>query len=213
MNNLKQIKLVIVVIVVILVIAVPIIYFFIKNYKERFNNEISNSKSYKGLVLFDIDGTLTVNSKEKNQEIVDYCLSKNFAVGVSTAGSIYTMKNLLSFKWMPENLYEFMKKHNDYTFNNVGSMLVNGKKDFKSFKSIYYNINLDFMRKLGYAKGFTMYKTANILGIKDNDNIILCDDSPDFINGYKIFCKDNNTNYKYINCTNGITLNKIKSLI
>tara|TARA_Y100000389_G_C17454816_1_gene517380 strand:+ start:1669 stop:2301 length:633 start_codon:yes stop_codon:yes gene_type:complete len=209
MRNLKEILIMFLIVILIIVPS----YFLVNYYKESFNNETNIGKSYKGLVLFDIDGTLTVNSKEKNYEIVDYCLRKNFAVGVSTAGSIYSMQNLLSFEWMPENLHEFMQKHNDLTFNNVGSMIVNGTRDFNSFKNIYETVNLDIMEKLGYAKGFTIHKTANILGIKDNDKVILCDDLQEFINGYKLFSKEHNKNYKYIYCENGINMSEIKNLI
>ena len=75
-------------------------------------NDIKLSKPlkhvYKGLVLFDLDGTLAVEDNE-NEAIVQACLDNNFAVGISTAGSIYTMNNLLSYGWMPRNLYNFIK--------------------------------------------------------------------------------------------------------
>ena len=80
-------------------------------------------------------------------------------------------------------------------------------------KEIYDNSSLNIMEKLGYAKGFTMYKTASLLEIEDDNKIILCDDLPEFINGYKIFCKDYDKNYKSIYCRDGITLNKIKNVI
>ncbi len=35
---------------------------------------------YKGLILFDIDGTLTQNSAYVNHLIVEYCIDNNFAV-------------------------------------------------------------------------------------------------------------------------------------
>ena len=81
--NLKEIL-----IIILIAILVIIPSYLLFSHKESYLNEKSN-KLYEGLILFDIDGTLTVNSKEQNYEIVDYCLNKNFAVGVTTAGSIY----------------------------------------------------------------------------------------------------------------------------
>ena len=50
---------------------------------------------YKGLCLFDIDGTLTTGYD--NEKSVDICLKAGYAVGISTAGSMYHPNNLLSF--------------------------------------------------------------------------------------------------------------------
>ena len=112
---------------------------------------------YKGLVLFDLDGTLAVKDNE-NEAIVQACLDNNFAVGVSTAGSIYTMDNLLSFPWMPSNLYNFIKDHDDLSFNNVGSYILAGKYSPGKYQQFYIKPTnqKEFLTHFGYLKGFTM---------------------------------------------------------
>ena len=52
-----------------------------------------HKKVYKGLILFDIDGTLT--KKKENYDIVQYCIDKGWAVGICTANPGYRMDNLL----------------------------------------------------------------------------------------------------------------------
>ena len=185
-------------------------FLFNKCYKI-FYNERFKYKKYEGLVLFDIDGTLSVKSKDNNYKVVEYCLTKGYAVGISTAGSIYSMNNLMYFEWMPKNLYDFMKDNDSITFNNVRSMYVTGTYQPYSFNKIYNNSNLNIMEKFGYAKGFTMFKTAKLFGIVDPKKLILCDDMIPFISGYKIY----NKHYNFVYCGDkeGLSLNKIKNII
>ena len=91
------------------------------------------TSSYNGLVLFDIDGTLTHGTE--NEKVVQFFLDRNFAVGITTAGSMYTPDNLLQYSWMPENLYYFMLENNFDSFNNVGSMILCGRYN----KNVYNN--------------------------------------------------------------------------
>jgi hypothetical protein len=195
---------------IVIVFSLVGCFLFNKCFKT-FHNEKFKHQNYNGLVLFDIDGTLSVKSKENNYKVVEYCLNKGYAVGISTAGGIYSMHNLMDFEWMPKNLYDFMKDNNSITFNNVRSMYVTGIYHPESFNKIYNNSNLNIMEQFGYAKGFTMYKTAKLLGIVDPQKLILCDDMQPFITGYKIY----NRNYNFVYCGDkeGLSLNKIKNII
>lgn len=130
-------------------------------------------KKYNGLVLFDIDGTLTPNNASYNSLIVQACIDKNFAVGICTANSGYSMENILTFDWMPSNLYNFICKEKNITFNNVGSKLLMGKTS-KTYSNLLY-------QQPGYLKGFALEKTANILGITNPNCMILCDDDQGYI--------------------------------
>ena len=188
--------------VFLIIIFILILCFYHCFCREHFKN------LYKGLVLFDIDGTLTTG--KENFEVVQYCLDKNYAVGISTAGGIYTMENLKSFKWMPTNLYDFIVKNNNSTFNNVRSGYINGKLDKKIYEK-NYNENIDFFENLGYAKGLSMDITAKNLKLQNSPNLILCDDLNQFIKGYLKY----NKNYKYVFCGDkeGLSLNKINKIL
>ena len=72
------------------------------------HNSPVHQKNWKGLCLFDIDGTLT--SGVNNYESIDLCIKAGYAVGITTAGAMYTPDNLRSFEWMPQNLHVFMQK-------------------------------------------------------------------------------------------------------
>jgi hypothetical protein len=132
--------------------------------------------NYRGLVLFDVDGTLTTG--KDNYQSVQTCLEHGFAVGICTAESIYTIENLENYFWMPKNLYEFMKNTNFITFNNVASGYLTGKLNRKAYESINTPLGYDIY---GYRKGFALEQTGKLLGIKNTKNLILCDDLKVFI--------------------------------
>jgi hypothetical protein len=141
-------------------------------------------KKYKGLCLFDIDGTLTTG--QNNEQTVDICLKNGWAVGISTAGAMYDPTNLLSFPWMPKNLYNFMAKHQWTTFNNVARNIYGGK--FKQPP----NHDEAGHKKWGILKGYSLMESAKALNIKPNynnfnSNLILFDNDPSFIEGTKMF--------------------------
>ena len=146
-------------------------------------------KKYNGLVLFDIDGTLTPNSANYNFLIVQTCIDKNFAVGICTANNRYSMENLLTFDWMPTNLYNFICKERNITFNNVGSQVLMGKTGKKYYSKLLH-------QHPGYLKGFALEKTANILGITNHNCMILCDDDQTYIE-YALKYK---SNINIVNC-------------
>ena len=107
---------------VFIIILIIIITFSIVKLREG----MPKNKNFKGLILFDIDGTLTTGIE--NEKVVDMCIKKGYAVGICTAGSMYKMENLKSFNWMPYNLWDFIRQHDDVTFNNVASNIIAGKK-------------------------------------------------------------------------------------
>ncbi len=153
-----------------LVIIVFFILFFVNN-KDNF------TKNYKGLVLFDIDGTLNSNTAQNNYLIVQACIDNSFAVGICTAGSVYSMENLLSYNWMPKNLYDFIIKEDKITFNNVGSKILLGKPNELSYSNLSN-------QHPGFLKGFALEKTGKALGITNPKYMILCDDDSGFIQNF-----------------------------
>ena len=142
------------------------------------NNKDNFTKNYKGLVLFDIDGTLTSNSAQNNYSIVQACIDNSFAVGICTAGSVYSMENILSYNWMPRNLYDFIVKEDKITFNNVGSKILLGKPNELSYSKLSN-------QHPGFLKGFALEKTANALGITSPKSMILCDDDIGYIQNFR----------------------------
>lgn len=146
-----------------------------------------HQKKFNGLVLFDVDGTLTTG--KNNEEVVQLCLDKGWAVGICTAGRIYSMDNLLTYEWMPKNLYEFIKMNDNITFNNVASGILAGKLDIQNYNSVYaktpYGID-----KWGYLKGFALKYTGNLLGILDSSRLILCDDLKVFMSSALMYDPD-----------------------
>lgn len=151
--------------------------------------KIEKCKKYNGLVLFDIDGTLTPNSSSYNFLIVQACIDKNFAVGICTANRSYSMENLLTFHWMPQNLYNFIHKEQNITFNNVGTQVLMGKSGKRYYSKLLH-------QHPGYLKGFALEKTANNLGITNPNCMILCDDDQ----GYIEYALKYNSNINIVNC-------------
>lgn len=142
---------------------------------------------YNGICLFDIDGTLTTG--KYNEEVVQMCLDNNYAVGISTAGSIYTPQNIKNFSWMPKNLYSFMQKHNFDTFNNVGSGILMGKKQTEKYieNDLKAPAHLSYYEIYGWRKGFSLQETASKYGITDSTKMVLFDDMTSFLYGMAIF--------------------------
>jgi hypothetical protein len=189
---------------IILVIVSLIILYTLSKTKEHYTKP-----KYKGLVLFDIDGTLTTG--KENYAVVKYCIDNNYAVGISTAGGIYNMKNLQHYKWMPKNLLTFIKNNKNVTFNNVRSGYLAGEYNPDIYSKIYRKFNSYTLEQYGYAKGLSMYHTMKALKLSKESKLILCDDLKEFIEGYLMFDKT----YQYVYCgdNNGLTLDKIKMLI
>ena len=141
-------------------------------------------KKYKGLCLFDVDGTLTSCSREENELAVEQCLKAGYAVGINTAGAVYTTDNIIGYdNWMPRNLYNFMEKHNFDTFNNVASKLLQGCLNEKAYRDASKKCSKNMLP--GYLKGFALEKTAHAYGITDPSKMIIFDDLEWFIQGIK----------------------------
>jgi len=142
------------------------------------------STRFKGLVLFDVDGTLTTGTN--NEEIVEMCINDGWAVGICTAGYIYNMDNLLNFSWMPKNLHNFIKQYGNVTFNNTASGFLLGKLNREAYEKVDMalppNINI-----MGFRKGFALTHTGHALGITDPKFLVLCDDMNSFIKGALTF--------------------------
>jgi hypothetical protein len=169
--------------IVLLLLLLGLIFYFAIASNEQY------SKKYSGIVLFDIDGTLSTGIE--NEKVVDYFLDNNFAVGIITAGAMYHPGNLHKFSWMPKNLYNFMVENSFNTFNNVVTNIVNGKKELIEIPT---HSNLNFYENLGFKKAILLEKNAKIYNIHDYNKIILVDNDPSYIKGAKKY----NSKYKII---------------
>lgn len=180
----KQIMLYSIIIIISSITTFLLLYFF-TNKTDTNKTDTNKIKSgYKGLVLFDVDGTLTTSDIRNSTDIVQACIDNNFAVGICTAGSGYTI-NTEYPSWLPKNLYDFIIKHDNITFNNVNSNsnILMGKKNANAYSKVA-------QQTPGYLKGFALEQTANYLGITNKACMILCDDDDTFINDVHKYDKD-----------------------
>lgn len=175
------------------------------------NSSTGRTKS-KGLVLFDIDGTLTTG--KDNYNVVQYCIDNGWDVGICTAGAIYNMNNLLQYPWMPRNLWTYIWDKSNITFNNVGSMVLAGKLNRDLYKKLAYESNIQNpMVMLGYLKGFALIETGKLLGIHDPKRLVLCDDLSMFIEGVHKFNPELQTICAGENCGGSLSINALKGII
>ena len=162
---------------IILIIFAIFIYIVISNFKENFK------KNFIGVCLFDVDDTLTLGTD--NYNVVQKCLDSGYAVGISTANPSYTPDTIKDYKWMPQNLYNFMVKHHFDTFNNVSAFYLNGKiqKDvYESQQPYKKNISI-----FGWRKGLSLVSTAILYNIYDPNKMILFDDSKGYLRGIRSY--------------------------
>ena len=174
----------------------------------RIRESLPRNRKFKGLILFDIDGTLTTGTE--NDKVVDMCIKKGYAVGICTAGSMYKMENLKSFRWMPHNLWNFIREHDDITFNNVASNIIAGKLDpivYSKLGIIDKTNNLGII--LGIRKGFALKYTGNKLGITNSKKLLLCDDDSFFIKGINNYDSDLITICSGANCGGHLTVENV----
>lgn len=176
--------------------------------QEDHKNIKNLKKKFKGLVLFDIDGTLT--TCKNNEEVVQTCIDNGWAVGICTAGSIYSIDNLLNFEWMPRNLYDFMIEHNNITFNNVASGYLMGKPNYNAYAKLQKYVPYDSPLVYGFRKGFALSETGKALGISSN-SLILCDDLKIFIKGAMYYNKNIKTICAGKDCGGELTISSLKN--
>ena len=158
---------------------------------------------YNGIALFDIDGTLT--SGTDNYGVVKDFLDKGYAVGINTAGMIYSMYNIQKFPWMPSNLFTFMKNTNFITFNNIASGIVAGKPNSypKTLIETYKEKGMEYEECIGIAKGYAIIETSLNIGIYDMNKVVMFDDRINVLNGIKkynnkinLYCAGENCSLK-----------------
>jgi len=197
----------VVVVIIGILILLGLWYYSDKNINNFITEYSHQPIKYEGLVLFDIDGTLTDGTE--NQKVVDYFLKKNYAVGISTAGRGYHKKNLHTFNWMPPNLYNFMIQNNFDTFNNVSDNVLCGQWDPQTYID-YNRTDISFLEQLGWRKGLTLKKTGEKYGITDPQKLYLIDNDPSYIMGLKMFNPHYNIICAGLPCSNQVlSLNSI----
>ena len=161
-------------ILLIVLIVFGILAYLVIYQKDRFD--------YKGLCLFDIDGTLSTGTD--NERVVQHCLDKGYAVGISTAGGIYQLIGLDTWPWMPRNLYNFMASRNFDTFNNVANAVLSGSQNISAYqKSLAQKPEHTFWP--GWLKGMTLYETGKRYGITEPKKLIMFDNDPSYLNGLR----------------------------
>lgn len=172
------------------------------------NNDLN--QTFPGLVLFDIDDTLTTGND--NENVVQMVIDHGWAVGICTANSSYTMDNIKNKSWMPKNLWDFIKKYNDITFNNVGSGFLLGKKQLGVYKRLYSETppGIDVY---GFRKGFALEQTGKVLGINNPKCMVLCDDLKPFIEGVKKYNPELITICSGSNCGGQLTVKNVEKVI
>jgi hypothetical protein len=197
---------------VVLVLTVFVIRYLMKKENMKISHiQKPKYKIFEGLILFDIDGTLTTG--RENERVVQYCLDRGYAVGICTAGSMYNPGNLSRFEWMPRNLLRFMESTRFVTFNNIMNDIVGGESH-----------NLDDVRMkyadkgnliYGILKGYSLEKNSEKLDLFDYSNLYLVDNDPGFIRGMQVYSVDGSL--KPIcggaPCGNVLTLESIKGYI
>jgi len=198
----------VIILLIILLLGIFITILTLHFTKDRF--VAPNKPIFNGLCLFDIDGTLTTGTQ--NEEVVQYCIDKGYAVGVATAGSIYTPANLQSYKWMPNNLYDFMNKHDFDTFNNVASGVLNGIHNPSAYNKIL-KLKPQDVSWPGWFKGFALERTGSLYDIKDPSKLFLFDNDPNFIMGVKYYNHDLRVVCSGQPCNGSLTLKTIKKYL
>ena len=175
-----------IIILILCLAAIGILLYFLLRKKSGCSScrRHNHKPKYKGVILFDVDGTLTTG--KNNSQTVQNVLDKGYAVGICTAGSLYNPANITSFKWIPQNLFQFMQKNNFNTFNNVASGILAGKNGINTYrKEIEKKPKHIFWP--GWLKAVAMKKTGEIYG---TNNVILLDNDGSFIEGVKSYDKN-----------------------
>lgn len=198
--------------IILLFIGLGIILCYFKICKKNISLQEQTLESipaekFNGLVLFDVDETLTTGTD--NENVVQTVLDRGWAVGICTSGKYYTMENIKKFPWMPKNLWEFIRKYNDITFNNVGSGILMGKYQLDIYKNLTTQIpyGTDIY---GFRKGYTLEQNSIALGIKNPNCMIICDDLITFIQGVKKYNPKLITMCSGTNCGGELSVNNIQ---
>lgn len=200
----------------LLIISGVVLFWF---NRDKFSNKLAPklapkrprvTDGYKGLCLFDIDGTLTTG--RDNERVVQYCLDRGYAVGIATAGGIYRPSNLMSYPWMPRNLYEFMARNNFNTFNNVASGILLGRHDKDAYNdTLRYKPPHVFWP--GWFKGLALERTGKLYGIDDPSQLILFDNDPSFLKGVKHYNGNLTGVCAGMPCNGVLTLDTVKQIL
>jgi hypothetical protein len=177
---------------------------------DRFRVVPEEVPDYKGVCLFDIDGTLTAG--RENEQVVQYCLDKGYAVGIATAGSIYKPSNLLSYSWMPHNLYKFMKERDFDTFNNVGSGILMGQHNSAAYTRTLKKKPSDVFWA-GWFKGLALERTGLLYGIQDQSNLILFDNDPSYLIGIRHYNSNLQVVCAGMPCNGTLTLDVVRHIL
>jgi hypothetical protein len=131
----------------------------------------------KGIVFFDIDGTLT-HAIDKDR-IIQVCLDYGFRVGIVSA-SFRSRDDACKQSWMPPKLCKLFSETDFELFNTLINM--NGKLQFPQ--------NYPYKESYGYKKGFAMvYSRDHCVDTQNipDSRLILFDDDPGFIRDVKRF--------------------------
>jgi hypothetical protein len=163
------------------------------------------SKELKGIMYFDIDGTLITANKNDIESNMQLCLDNNYAIGIITASNreIHHLCNGDNpvEEWMPKTLCKFMKETNYITYN-ADHIVAGMKIGDPNFPKNYPPLEYDNLLVQGVKKGYQMKYGQEMLNIKDPKQIVLFDDYACVLVGAKKY----NPNGTYVcagdNCNN-----------
>lgn len=157
--------------------------------------KLNQTRKYRGLCMFDIDGTLStvvtdgqqtdnnMTAQQKNNSaIIKECQDRGFAIMVVTAGPYWTPNTLCKANFTSPNLCKVVNEHNAVNFSNVGSDILMGK-----YAKSKYDESLALMPPksniAGLKKGYAIEQTMKYYGITDPKKVVVFDDLPGFRQG------------------------------
>jgi|GEM_PF-4195665 len=176
------------------------------------NNKISSvPRKPKGICFFDIDGTLTQNSKDINDLVINSCLQRGFLVGIITA-SPRRVEDVCALPSIPSNLCYLIKMNSSYMYNSFGIRSGKAWAFMPEFSNVSYNPEAtqeEFAKipalgeKQGYRKAYQAqyFRDTYYPSIPDQC-VILFDDQYAVLRGYKAYGKNN---YLVVDPTSNIT--------
>jgi len=148
----------------------------------------------KGVCLFDLDGTITVTKDV--DAVLEQCLSKNFAVGIATAGG-YSIATLCpggapaaAYGWMTPKFCQHLSACS--SFNGVGSQQALMRESSRSASELYGGQRMKAARHdadlPGWLKGFAMDHAFHELRVPSSCGILF-DDDPGYLRGATAFAE------------------------
>jgi len=174
-------------------------------------------QEYKGVMLFDIDGTWTVSTQTDRRKIITLLNDKKYAIGINTAAPYI----IDFFDIQPNNqsICEFLRQHDYNTYNSVNmqypimaGITVPTDTEHDPFDKIYEycsrNSDIDF--QYGFRKAFALEYALKIYNLPDSCGTLI-DDNEIVKKGFEEYCKIKKLNMKFIWTPDGLKYENISN--